>query len=268
MDGVSATDFHDFPLIREIILAGRAVRARHIGSFGQRGDWAYALYSPDTTLAIDSFAADRANIESGDPVTLTWTMRNATSASIDQGVGALSSSQLESGSTQVNPTATTTYTLTATDGSGTVMESVVVTVGEPLAQPSITSFVPDDSTLTTTQSTTVRWTGVNGVSGTITGPGLNRNLTTAELTAGTEGIGPLSAGNYTYTLRLNGEAGTTQAVRMFSVTVSTTPPPDPPVTIDSFAANPSTIESGESSILSWTTSNATAVTLDGAVVNS
>ena len=98
--------------------------------------------------------------------------------------------------------------------------------------------------------------GVNGISGTITGPGLNRALTTAELTAGTQSIGPLSAGNYTYTLRLNGEAGTTQATRMFSVTVSTTPPDPDPVTIDSFTRVPSTIESGESSLLSWTTSNA------------
>ena len=84
--------------------------------------------------------ADNTEVESGDTVTLSWTIRNATSASINQGVGALSSSQLESGSTQVNPTATTTYTLTATDGTDTVTESVTVTVGPGLAQPSITQL--------------------------------------------------------------------------------------------------------------------------------
>ena len=265
-DGVSGTDFHDFLLIRQSVIAGRAVRARHIGSFGQRGDWAYALYSSDTTLAIDSFAADNTDIESGDTVTLTWTIRNATSASINQGVGTLSSSQLESGSVQVNPTATTTYILTATDGTDTVTASVTVTVGAALAQPSITSFTVDDATLTPTQTTTVRWAGVNGVSGTITGPSLNRALTTAELTAGTQSIGPLSAGIHPYQLTLNGEAGTTPATRSFSVVSSTTPPPPDPVTIDTFTRVPSTIESGESSLLSWTTSNATAVTLDGATV--
>ena len=55
-DGVSGTDFHDFLLIRDVFLVGRAVRLRHIGSFGQKGPWAYALYSSDDTLAIDSFA--------------------------------------------------------------------------------------------------------------------------------------------------------------------------------------------------------------------
>ena len=193
-------------------------------------------------------------------------MRNAESASIDQGVGALSASQLESGSTQVSPTATTTYRLTAIGGGDTVTKDVTVTVGMALAQPSITRFEPDDSTLSTTQTTTVRWTGVNGISGTITGPGLNRALTTAELTGGTQGIGPLSAGNHTYRLTLNGEAGTNPATRSFSVTVTTTPPDPDPVTIDSFTRNPTTIESGESSLLSWATSNADAVTLDGATV--
>ena len=163
--------------------------------------------------------------------------------------------------------ATTTYTLTATDGTDTVDESVTVTVTDALAQPSITRFEPDDDTLTPTQTTTVRWSGVNGVSGTITGPSLNRALTTSELTAGTESIGPLSAGNHTYRLRLNGEAGTTQATRTFTVTVSATPPPDPPVTIDSFTRDDSTIESGESTTLRWTTSNADAVTLDGSTVS-
>ena len=55
LDGVSATDAHYFSRIHRGIPAGAAVRIRFIGSFGQRGDWTYALYSTDTTLAIDSF---------------------------------------------------------------------------------------------------------------------------------------------------------------------------------------------------------------------
>ena len=172
LDGVSAINFHDFHLIRGLIIAGLAVRVRHIGSFGQRGPWAYALYSSDTTLAIDSFAADNTTIESGDTVTLTWTMRNAESASIDQGVGDIADDDLESGSVEVSPTATTTYTLTATKGTDDVTASVTITVTAALAQPSITTFAPDDATLTPTQTTTVRWTLVNVISGTLTGSGL------------------------------------------------------------------------------------------------
>ena len=47
LDGISAANFHDFHLIRKPIVAGVAARARHIGSFGQRGPWTYALYSGD-----------------------------------------------------------------------------------------------------------------------------------------------------------------------------------------------------------------------------
>ena len=79
-------------------------------------------------------------------------------------------------------------------------------------------------------------------------------------------IGPLSVGTYNYSLTVQGEAGTTPATRSFSVVVSATPEPDP-VTIDTFTRNPTTIESGNSSLLSWTTSNATAVTLDGSTVS-
>ena len=131
---------------------------------GSAGPWTYALYSTDDTLAIDSFAADNTEIESGDTVTLTWAMRNATSASINQGVGPLSSSQLESGSTTVNPTATTTYTLTASDGTDTVTASVTVTVEEPVPPVTIDSFTADDTTIESGESTVLRWQTSNATS--------------------------------------------------------------------------------------------------------
>ena len=58
-DGVSGTSFHDFLLIRQAVIAGRAIRARHIGSF--RAAWAMglcALLGGRRRLAIDSFEAD------------------------------------------------------------------------------------------------------------------------------------------------------------------------------------------------------------------
>ena len=44
-------------------------------------------------------------------------------------------------------------------------------------------------------------------------------------------------------------------------------PPSPPVTIDSFGAFPSTIVTGGSTTLSWTTSNATGATINGTLVD-
>ena len=266
LDGVSATNFHVFSAIRTASFVGRAVRVRHIGSFGQRGPWAYTLYSPDTALAIDSFGADDTEIASGDPATLTWVMRNAESASINQGVGALSDSQLESGSVQVFPTVSRTYTLTAIRGSETVTASVTITVSASLAQPRIVTFAPDDSTLDTSESTTIRWTLQNVLAGRITGPSLNRLLTSSELSSGSISVGPFSVGNQNYSLTVEGEAGTTDDTDSFTIVVSSTPPPDE-VTIDSFSALPSTIDIGDPVTVTWQTSNATSVTLNGVTVS-
>ena len=91
LDGLTSADFFQFKLVRQAFGIGpaSAARVRFIGSFGQRGPWSYVFYSTEDTLAIDSFAADKTQIESGDTATLTWEMRNAESASIDQGVGAI-----------------------------------------------------------------------------------------------------------------------------------------------------------------------------------
>ncbi len=51
----------------------------------------------------------------------------------------------------------------------------------------------------------------------------------------------------------------------FSITRGATPPPPSPPTVSSFAANPSTINAGESSTLTWSTVNATGVTIDNGV---
>ena len=74
--------------------------------------------APTATLS-----ASPATIIAGNTSTLTWTTANATTVSIDQGIGIVSAS----GSTTVSPTTTTQYTLTAT-GSSTVTASTTVTV--------------------------------------------------------------------------------------------------------------------------------------------
>lgn len=56
---------------------------------------------------------------------MTWTTTNATTVSINQGIGAVGTS----GTTTVTPTGTTTYTLTATGSGGTTTQTVTVAVG-------------------------------------------------------------------------------------------------------------------------------------------
>ncbi len=71
------------------------------------------------------------SVQAGACTNLTWSTSNATSASIDQGVGSVDAS----GSRQVCPSSTTTYTLTASGAGGTRTSSATVSVA---AKPKLT----------------------------------------------------------------------------------------------------------------------------------
>ena len=73
--------------------------------------------------SVESFVAAPGTITAGESATLSWAVLNATSLSIDHGVGTVTGS-----SVSVSPAVTTTYTLLATNASGTTARSVTVTV--------------------------------------------------------------------------------------------------------------------------------------------
>ena len=102
---------------------------------------------------ITQFTAMPAAITSGQSSTLSWVIRNATSASIAPGVGAVNPS---TGSVPVSPTVTTTYTLTATGANGTTTQTVQVTVGATTAQ--ILRFAASPSTIAPGGQSTLSWT--------------------------------------------------------------------------------------------------------------
>ena len=84
---------------------------------------------------IRSFTATPSDIFSGTNSSLIWSALNATTVSIDQGIGNVSSS----GTQEVGPTETTSYTLTATNSDGTVTKSCTVTVKAITSEVSVTS---------------------------------------------------------------------------------------------------------------------------------
>lgn len=73
---------------------------------------------------VSYFAAEPDSINSGQPSQLRWSVTDATSVEIDNSVGTVS----PSGRRAVYPTATTTYTLTATNSGGSTTASATVTV--------------------------------------------------------------------------------------------------------------------------------------------
>ena len=87
------------------------------------------LTSDDDRPVIDAFTATPASSAAGQPVTLTWDASNFDTLSIDQAVGDVTA-QGAMGSVQVNPTQTTTYTLSADLGGVVVTAETTVVVDE------------------------------------------------------------------------------------------------------------------------------------------
>ena len=77
------------------------------------------------------FSATPAEITQGKSTTLKWSLKDATSVIIDQGIGEVAGA----GSTELSPAKTIAYTLTATNAGGTVSKSVVIYVTVPPAPP-------------------------------------------------------------------------------------------------------------------------------------
>jgi phospholipase C len=101
---------------------------------------------------ITSFTASPTSIIPGGESTLNWTVSDADSITIDNGVGA---GTLPTGSVQVKPAQTTTYTATVTgkDGS-TIFAKVTVTVQQELA----VSLSANPKEIGAGQSSTLTWT--------------------------------------------------------------------------------------------------------------
>jgi len=86
---------------------------------------------PPAAPTIASFAAEPSSIERGQSSTLSWSVSNASSISIDNAIGTVQAN----GSRRVFPGSSTTYTLTATGAGGTSTARATVNVTEPPPPP-------------------------------------------------------------------------------------------------------------------------------------
>jgi len=77
-----------------------------------------------TAPIINFFLALSPTIVIGESSTLSWSVTDATSVTIDNGVGSV----VLTGTTAVNPTTTTNYNLTATNVNGSVTATTTITV--------------------------------------------------------------------------------------------------------------------------------------------
>ena len=201
-----------------------------------------------TTAPTITLTADHTSITVGQSATLSWNSTDATSITIDNGIGSVTA---PSGSKSVSPTATTTYTATATGPGGTATATVTITVTAAAVAPTV-ELSANSTSITAGDSVTLSWNSTNATSVTI-----DNGIGSVTVPSGTTTIKPTAT--TTYTATATGAGGTTQA----SVTITVTPAAPP--SIASFTASPSTINKGDLSTLSWQTSNSTSVTISPSI---
>jgi phospholipase C len=208
---------------------------------------AMATVTVSATSATVTLTANPTTIAAGSSSVLTAIATNATQVVISGSDGSHYTLAATGGTQSVSPTTTTTYTATATGpgGSGTAMATVTVTSPASVtlsANPtSIASGASSVLTATATNATQVVITGSDG------------SHYTLAATGGTQSVSPTST--TTYTATATGTGGNATAMATVTVTASAAT-----VTL---SANPTTIVSGNSSVLTATATNATQVTIVG-----
>jgi|GEM_PF-1917298 len=190
-------------------------------------------------------------VTSGNPVSLTWSVLNATSCTASGGWSGAKNATTGS-EVSLPLTASTSFTLTCTGAGGTGFDTKTVSVTTPL---------PTINTLTATPST-VDYSGKSMLSWTTS------NATSCAFIAGyptipfdvpppiTSRITPVLTAATVFTLSCGNAVGTAQR----SVTVGVNPVPNPTVTL---TATPPTIASAGTSSLTWGTTNAASCAASG-----
>jgi hypothetical protein len=215
-------------------------------SYGSVTSSATAIVNPTPGVpAILSFSANPNNVTAGNPSTLQWNVTGATSVSINQGIGAVPLS----GTKSILPAATTIYTLTAVNNSGSVIASTNVVVNPALGPPAIASFTSNPGSITAGHSSILQW-DVTGATAVSIDQGIGEMLS-----SGTKLVSPTIT--TTYTLTATNSSGSVMA----SATVAVTQPNALPVILR-FSIYPTSIAPGGSSTLQWQVSGATSVSID------
>jgi hypothetical protein len=213
---------------------------------------------------IQSFTATPAALPfGGGTTTLAWNvLGSGVTLAIDQGVGDVT------GLTQkvVAATSTATYRLTASNAGGTSTREVTVTVGADTTPPSVSLaaspavvVAPGSTLLTATVSDAG---GVVEVTFLRAGTRIAVDTTPADGFTAAVDLGAADAGSVSFTARARDAAGNASESAPALVTVTL---PGPPV-IASFAASPGALPAGGGhATLTWSTSNAASVSIDGGI---
>ncbi len=199
--------------------------------------------APTCTLTVTP-----GSITAGGSATLAWSTTGAAAFSINQNIGAVSTIP---GSRSVSPNVTTTYTGTVTGPGGTANCNVTLTV-TPTDNPAPTcALVATPGAIDSGESSSLTWSTTRATSFSI-----NQGIGAVATTSGTRTVSPTATTTYTGTV--TGPGGTVNC----ATTIDVAPPPPPPAPTCTLAATPSQVDSGGRSVLSWTTANGAAFSIN------
>ncbi|MGA9047400.1 MAG: hypothetical protein WB588_00195 [Dehalococcoidia bacterium] len=202
---------------------------------------------------IAAFTAVPTSIAAGGQSTLVWAVTNATTVSIDQGIGVVPAT----GTRIVSPASTVNYTMTASNPYGSVTATAVVTLNGQSAMglPVISQFYANPNAIGVGGSTTLYWNVSNATSVLIT------NVGDVEASGSRTVYPEISA---TYTLIATNASGTSTSLVQVTVGSATSGSQGQGVPIvQEFRARPDVIRPGDSTVLYWQVDNASSVYIWG-----
>jgi hypothetical protein len=219
--------------VDEVRVYNRALSAQEVAVLA---GVASAPPPPPPAPVISSFTVSPNSVVAGSSGTLAWTVSNATTLSIDQGVGVVTGLTSKS----VSPAATTTYTLTATNAGGSTTAKATLTVTSP-PPPVISSFTVSPNSVAAGSSGTLAWTVSNATTLSIDqGVGVVTGLTS-------KSVSP--AATTTYTLTATSAGGSVTAKTTLTVT-------SPPPSLSGLTCTPTSITAPGSTVCAVTLSAA------------
>jgi uncharacterized repeat protein (TIGR01451 family) len=216
---------------------------------------------PPLELPSVDLSANSTNLPYGGSTTIYWDAYNATSCTASGGSNGWAGYKNPNGGS-FNTGALysdKTYSITCSNGSGSDSDSLTINVAdEPYNPPSAPSvnLTANPSSVAYGGSSTLSWNSTNATSCTASGA-----WSGTKPTSGTFYTGNLTS-TKTYNITCTGAGGS--AVDSVTVTVGNEPynPPTPSPTVN-LNANPTSVQSGGSSVLSWNSTNATSCTATG-----
>gem|GEM_PF-3543784 len=226
--------------------------------------WLMVSYQVGRTAVVTpcnlSINANPTSVSYNGSSTVSWTSSNCTNVTVN-GPG-ISSNQTSGSQSTGALTTSATYTATGYGTDGTlVRQQAFVSVGS-MSLPCTVSITASPTVVTSGGFSTLSWNSTNCTSIAISGP--NVSISNTQF-AGSTSTGSLYS-TATYTISGNGTGGSATPQ---SVTVTVNPVVLQPCTVTgALTANPTSVNSGNSSTVSWSTSNCSSVSVTGPGISS